>query len=102
MGKNKGPTPNCSRIVALVSQFFDLALVSSIFLVEKKYNLAVECYLDVMEIISSRLIILAREKLGIKLGFYRISPLQNPFHPAHIGIPNKKRSSYFQTLKIPK
>lgn len=57
----EGPTPSCSRIVAL--SFSTLCLKISQFYLflnggkrRKGYNSAVECHLDVVEVISSSLI----------------------------------------------
>ena len=59
--RKEGPTPSCSRIVAL--SFSTLCLRISQFYFSmgagqgKGYNSAVECHLDVVEVISSSLII---------------------------------------------
>ena len=53
------PTPSCSRIVALSFSTLCLRISQLYFLVGagKGYNSAVECHLDVVEVISSSLII---------------------------------------------
>ena len=54
--RKEGPTPSCSRIVAL--SFSTLCLRISQFSGQGEgYNSAVECHLDVVEVISSSLII---------------------------------------------
>ena len=57
--RKEGPVPSCSRIVAL--SFSTLCLRISQFYfsmeAEKGYNSVVECHLDVVEVISSSLVI---------------------------------------------
>ena len=57
--RKEGPAPSCSRIVALSFSTLCLRISQLYFLVEagKGYNSAVECHLDVVEVISSSLII---------------------------------------------
>lgn len=57
--RNEGPSPSCSRIVALSFSTLCLRISQFHFLMGagKGYNSAVECHLDVVEVISSSLII---------------------------------------------
>ena len=57
--RKEGPAPSCSRIVALSFSTLCLRISQFYFLVGagKGYNSAVECHLDVVEVISSSLII---------------------------------------------
>ena len=56
--RKEGPTPSCSRIVALSFSTLWLRISQFYFSMGGKgYNSAVECHLDVVEVISSSLII---------------------------------------------
>ena len=58
--RKASPVPSCSRIVALLSFSILCLRISQFYFLMgagKGYNSAVECHLDVVEVISSSLII---------------------------------------------
>ena len=71
--RNEGPAPSCSRIVAL--SFSTLCLrISQLYFsmeAEKGYNSVVECHLDVVEVISSSLVI---PKPNVSFSIFTCSP----------------------------